>query len=120
MIRNVLRASMRYHALAADYDGTLAHDGGLDEPTAAALRRLRASGRRLLLVGGRELDELIQVCPQVELFDRIVAENGALLCRPDTKEVQVLAEPPPAKFVAALRDAKVPVSVGRVIVATVE
>src|SRR5947209_15381702 len=120
MIRNVVRPSMRYHALAADYDGTLAHDGALDEPTAAALRRLKASGRRLLMVTGRELDELIQVCPQVELFDRIVAENGALLYRPDTKEAQVLAEPPPEKFAAVLRQRKVPVSVGRVIVATVE
>ncbi len=36
---------MRYHALAADYDGTLAHHGMIEEPTWAALRRLRASGR---------------------------------------------------------------------------
>lgn len=112
---------MRYHALAADYDGTLAHDGVLDDATADALRRLKQSGRRLLMVTGRELEELIQVCPQVELFDRIVAENGALLYRPDTKEVRVLAEPPPEEFVRRMRDGNAArLSVGRVIVATIE
>ena len=47
---------MRYLALATDYDGTIAHDGRVDGPTVDALRRLRASGRRLVMVTGRELD----------------------------------------------------------------
>ena len=33
---------MRYHALAADYDGTLAVQGRIDERTLVSLRRLRA------------------------------------------------------------------------------
>jgi HAD superfamily hydrolase (TIGR01484 family) len=112
---------MRYHALAADYDGTLAHDGVLDDTTADALRRLRLSGRRLVMVTGRELEELLAICPHVELFDRIVAENGALVYRPEMKETQVLAEPPPEEFVRRMRAGKAELlSVGRVIVATVE
>ena len=82
---------MRYHALAADYDGTLAHDGVIDVTTADALRQLRQSGRWLLMVTGRELEELLAICPHVELFDRIVAENWAVVFRPETKETQVLA-----------------------------
>ena len=54
---------MRYLALACDYDGTLAHDGRVDEPTLAALERLRGLGRKLLLVTGRELDELLRHLP---------------------------------------------------------
>ena len=46
---------MHYLALASDYDGTLATDGRVDNATIAALERLRDSGRRLLLVTGREL-----------------------------------------------------------------
>jgi len=112
---------MRYLALAADYDGTLAHHGAVDEPTLDALRRLRASGRKLIMVTGRELDELLTVFPHPELFDRIVAENGALLYRPAEKEEKKLAEAPPAGFVAALKARGVgPISVGRVIVATWE
>ena len=50
-----------------------------------------------------------------------MAENGALLYRPATAEEVLLAEPPPAEFIAALRERKVrPLSVGRVIVATFE
>lgn len=50
---------MRYVALATDYDGTLAHHGVVDGPTLEALRRLKESGRRLVLVTGRELPELL-------------------------------------------------------------
>jgi len=110
---------MRYLALACDYDGTLASDGSVDAMTIAALERVRDSGRRLILVTGRELDELLTVFPQVKLFDRVVAENGALLYRPAVGEEEQLAEPPPEQLVTKLRERGVePLSVGRVIVAT--
>ncbi len=83
---------MRYLALATDYDGTLAHHGRVDEPTETALRRLKETGRRLIMVTGRELDELKEVCPQLDLFDRVVAENGALLYRPEAKEEEPLGQ----------------------------
>src|ERR1700722_3881213 len=112
---------MRYLALATDYDGTLAHDGQVDDATLAALSRLRESGRRLLLVTGRELPELQSVFARVDLFDRVVAENGALLYRPGTKEEKILAPAPPPAFLEELQRRGVrPVSVGRVIVATWE
>jgi HAD superfamily hydrolase (TIGR01484 family) len=112
---------VRYHALACDYDGTLATHGVVDQPTLEALDRLRLSGRKLILVTGRELGELQLVFPHLDRFDRVVAENGALLYRPATGEEVLLAEPPPAEFIAALRERKVrPLSVGRVIVATFE
>jgi hydroxymethylpyrimidine pyrophosphatase-like HAD family hydrolase len=112
---------MRHLALATDYDGTLAHHGRVDGPTLAALGRLRATGRRLVLVTGRELGELLGIFPRIDLFDRVVAENGALLYRPEAKEQMVLGAAPPPAFVAELRRRGVgPISVGRVIVATWE
>ncbi|MCI0381293.1 MAG: Cof-type HAD-IIB family hydrolase [Gemmataceae bacterium] len=109
---------MRYQVLACDYDGTLAHDGHVDAPTVRALEQLRARGRRLVLVTGRELDELLTILPEVKLFARVVAENGALLYRPDTGESKLLSPGPPEKLVQALRDREVPISVGHSIVAT--
>lgn len=112
---------MRYLALATDYDGTLARDGQVDDPTLAALERFRDSGRRLILVTGRELEELLQVFPQVDLFERVVAENGALIYRPDGREQKLLGEPPPVALVDAIRQKGVDrLSVGRGIIATVE
>jgi hydroxymethylpyrimidine pyrophosphatase-like HAD family hydrolase len=112
---------MRFSALVTDYDGTLAHDGHVDEVTRAALERLRQAGRKVILVTGRELGELKQVFPDLWLFDRIVAENGALLLDPWTNSLRPLADPPPAPFVEALIRADVkPLSVGQVIVATRE
>jgi hydroxymethylpyrimidine pyrophosphatase-like HAD family hydrolase len=111
---------MRYLALATDYDGTLAADGVVRERTLAALERLRKSGRRAILVTGRELEDLRRVFPRLDLFERVVAENGALLYRPQTREEVVLAEPPPPEVAQWLRARGVPVSTGRVIVATRE
>ena len=110
---------MRYHVLATDYDGTLASGGLVDEATIDALERVRRSGRKLVLVTGRMLDDLMTVFTRLDLFDVVVAENGALVHRPATRESRILAEPPPARFVDALRARGVaPLATGRVIVAT--
>ena len=111
---------MRYHVLAADYDGTLAEHGKVSEATIQALKLLRESGRKLMMVTGRQLPELLSVFPEAcELFDRIVAENGALLYRPSTKETRLLAEPPPPAFARRLSErVGRPLEVGKVIVAT--
>ena len=110
---------MRYHVLASDYDGTLAADGRVDDVTVDALERVRRSGRKLVLVTGRLLDDLGTVFTRLDLFDVVVAENGAVVHHPATRESRVLAEPPPARFVDALRArGVVPLVTGRVIVAT--
>jgi HAD superfamily hydrolase (TIGR01484 family) len=110
---------MRYLALATDYDGTIAHRGNVDDPTLAALERVRASGRKLILVTGREMDDLKRTFEHTDLFDWIVAENGAQLYRPSNQESILLAEPPPPRFAAELKRRGVaPLSVGAVIVAT--
>ena len=93
----------------------------MDAPTLRALDRLRASNRKLILVTGRELDDLIRCMPRLDVFDRVVAENGALIYRPDTKEVRLLAPEPPPSFVERLQaDGVNPLSVGRAIVASWE
>lgn len=106
-------------ALATDYDGTLASEGRVDASVCDALARFKRSGRRLILVTGRELPSLERVFGSTSLFDRIVAENGALLYDPASKTERVLAPPPPASLVEFLRARKVePLSLGRCIVAT--
>src|SRR5919201_2314980 len=110
---------MRYLALACDYDGTLASDGVVAPATIAALEQVRASGRKLLLVTGRELADLQRSFDRVDLFDRVVAENGALLYRPAEDREVTLAPPPSRAFVDALRARGVePLGVGRTIVST--
>src|SRR4051812_33193017 len=112
---------MQYQALACDYDGTIAWHGKVDDDTIAALEKVCESGRKLILVTGRDLDDLARVFPRQDIFHRIVAENGAVLYRPATHEEVLLADPPPKEFSERLiaRGAE-RVSVGRVIVATWE
>jgi hydroxymethylpyrimidine pyrophosphatase-like HAD family hydrolase len=114
------RALEDYLAIATDYDGTIAHDGVVPPETLDALRRLRAAELSLLLVTGRELPSLTLAFPHLNLFDRVVAENGALLYDPGAGTTQWLAPPPPRALLEALRAKSVPFSAGRSIVATVE
>lgn len=112
---------MFFLALAADYDGTIAHHGMVDEKTCAALGRLKQTGRRLILVTGRELAGLKHAFPELNLFDRIVAENGAVIHDPASGREIVIGSPPPPGFVERLIARNVePLSVGHCVVATWE
>jgi hydroxymethylpyrimidine pyrophosphatase-like HAD family hydrolase len=111
---------MRYLALATDYDETIAFDGRVDEPTVEALRRVKAAGLRLVLVTGRELTDLFNTFEDPGLFERIVAENGAVIYDPATQSVESISSAPPPAFVETLERQFVPLSVGHTIVATVE
>jgi hydroxymethylpyrimidine pyrophosphatase-like HAD family hydrolase len=112
---------MRYHILATDYDGTIAHNGAVPDDVVEALERFIGSGRKLVMVTGRELPDLMRVFPHLELFELVVAENGAVLHTPKTRENTALADRPPPEFVDDLRKRGVgPISVGESIVATWE
>jgi hypothetical protein len=107
------------HVFATDYDGTIAVDSRVPEPTARALERVRASGRKLLLVTGRMLPDLRAVCPELDrLFDAVVAENGALLYVPERREVRTLGDAPEPALMDALRRRGVRFDVGTSILAT--
>ena len=110
---------MRYLVLVTDYDGTLAMGGKVDESTLSALERLRMSGRRTILLTGRQLDDLLTVCPTLSVFDYVAAENGAVLYEPRTRQQTLLGKPPPARFLRRLRELTGnSIGVGKVIVDT--
>lgn len=112
---------MHYLILATDYDGTLATHGKVSAATLDALKQFQKSGRKLILVTGRQLEDLCEVFPEVSLFDCVIVENGAVLYYPKTREEILLGSLPPDTFVEALRSQQVdPLSVGKVIVATWE
>lgn len=111
---------MRFRVIATDYDGTLAKDGRVDANTLGTLVGVQGSGRKVVLITGRELDSLRSVFPELDRFDLIMAENGALLYDPSTGEEKPLASAPPAAFVQRLQRSGVnPLSVGRSVVAAV-
>lgn len=109
---------MRYVAIASDYDGTLAKDGFVAPATLSLLEKVRISGRKLILVTGRHLPDLQTVFPELHRFDRVVAENGALLYDPGSREQKVLTETPPDEFMDALRKRKIPFEVGHAIISS--
>src|SRR5438093_2696539 len=117
-LRAASKVPMRYIAFATDYDGTLAAQGSVAEATLRVLDKVKASGRKLILVTGRHLKDLQSVFPRLDLFERVVVENGALLYDPLTREQRVLCEPPPEAFLSLLRQFGVPFEVGRGIVST--
>lgn len=110
---------MRYGVFATDYDGTLAAEGIVAKDTYRALERLKRRGWHLILVTGREVPDLMNIFPDFNVFDLIVAENGALLFNPSSRQQVLLCDPIPDRFAQALARKNVtPLSVGQVIVDT--
>jgi HAD superfamily hydrolase (TIGR01484 family) len=119
LVDTLVKSGYRYHALACDYDGTLAKDGKVGAAVIAALVDLQQSGRKLILVTGRRLEELLAVFPHAYLFNSIVCENGAVIYKPDSKSTRVLTDAVPSFFIERLKQKGVePIDVGHVIAAT--
>src|SRR5256886_2288126 len=109
------------HVFACDYDRTIADGGRCSPEVAAALGRVRESGRKILLVTGRMLSDLRSVCADVDrMFDAVVAENGAVLYFPETREATTLGDAPESALVEELRRRGVPFDRGSSIIATTE
>lgn len=110
---------MHFLALAVDYDGTLAENGSVTPQVCEALMTLKNSGRKLLLITGRELQALKHHFPQLDLFNLVVAENGALLYDPSTTTEELIADPASTELVRRLREKGVsPLSIGQSVIAT--
>ena len=109
---------MYCRAIACDFDGTGAGNHGLAPDVAAALGAARTHGIMVLLVTGRVLEDIQALCPDLSLFDAVVAENGAVVHLPKLQRTIQLAQPPPAEFLGELRARGVPFHAGAVIVGT--
>ena len=110
---------MRFRLLACDYDRTIATDGVVDETVRAALRAVRDSGRFLVLVTGRNMEELLDVFTELRQFDRVVVENGALLLDPHRGLERMLCGAVSVKLLEELRRRGIgPLIVGRSVLST--
>jgi len=105
---------------AVDYDGTIATQGVVSAATIEALTKVRDSGRKLVLVTGRHLSDLKNIFPGLEVFHKVIVENGALIYDPPTLEEKLLCEAPNQQLMDLLSQRKVPFSAGRCILATWE
>lgn len=110
---------MRYKALACDYDGTLAEHNQLEPDQISQLLKLQANGRKLLLVTGRLLEDLLVIIPDISIFDYVVCENGALLYEPRSRKETLIGQAPPERMLQLATERNVqPLYVGRSIVST--
>jgi hydroxymethylpyrimidine pyrophosphatase-like HAD family hydrolase len=95
-----------YLAFATDGDGTLMRGGRMAKATVDALKKLRRSGRKLILVTGETAKQLADF-PHLSLFDCVVAENGGLLQWPGRRATRRLGRKPPTSLIHGLRSAGV-------------
>jgi hydroxymethylpyrimidine pyrophosphatase-like HAD family hydrolase len=109
---------MYCRVIACDFDGTGAANGQMEPQVAAALGKAQAQGFATLLVTGRVLEDVQAACAELQMFDAVVAENGAIvwLCRLG-RTIQ-LGTPPPERFFGELRAGGVPFHTGAVVVGT--
>jgi len=107
-----------FKGLACDFDGTLASEDRIGPEALDALGRARQAGLRLVLVTGRTFFELTRVCGCLDLFDAVVAENGAVLYYPTGAMIRDQGPAPPNRLLSELDRRGIYYQVGRVIVGT--
>jgi hypothetical protein len=105
---------MKFAVLALDYDGTIAQDGKVHPAVVEAVGEARSRGISVVLVTGRILSDLRRVLGNQELFDAIVAENGAVLAFP-RGWTRVLGHPLPESLLSELRRLNVAFASGECI-----
>jgi hydroxymethylpyrimidine pyrophosphatase-like HAD family hydrolase len=108
---------MYRRVLAFDFDGTLAENGAVPQPLQRALMKLHNLGCALFLVTGRRF-EGIPLGVLSDIFDGIVWENGAVICRTATNEVYLPFGYISPNLVEALEEAGIPLEHGLAIVST--
>ncbi|MEM7555813.1 MAG: HAD family hydrolase [Cyanobacteria bacterium P01_A01_bin.84] len=104
-----------FRMLATDYDGTIATGGRITNKVETALLQAKENDFLISIVTGRGFDDLLRVCPQVKVFDLIVAENGSILYFPPQEKIEFLASYPPIEFIAQLMSHSIPFYQNRIM-----
>ena len=107
---------IRLSVLALDYDGTIAVDGVLHADVRDAVAEARGYGITVILVTGRRMADLRRLTSGLQLFDAVVAENGAVVAHPAARRSKLLAQPPPPIFFQELNDRGIRVEAGECVV----
>ena len=105
---------MKFCVLALDYDGTIAENGKPHPAVMEAIQEARARGIVVALVTGRILSDLKVVAGELNMFDAVVAENGAVLAFSNGR-TRVMGRPPPPALLDELCRHQIEFSVGECI-----
>ncbi len=104
--------------LACDLDGTLAENGVVSDESWQALRLAKKAGFILILVTGRTLSTFTSDGPFVEMFEAIVAENGAAVYYTRNDSVVLPFGRVDEDVTRRLRSSGIPLEEGMAILAT--
>jgi hypothetical protein len=109
---------MKLAVIAVDYDGTIAVDGAFDPSVREAIGQARQHGIAVILVTGRRLSDLHHVAGNLNCFDAVVAENGAVLDFPASGRHVTFGHIPAPAFIEELRRSGVAHVAGEVVIET--
>lgn len=109
---------MHLNILVSDLDGTLAHHGHVEPETWHALRAAKAAGITLVLNTGRILATFAPDGPFAELFDAIVAEDGAVVYFPRSDMVLLPFGHLPGALLSRIEALQLPIERGMALIAT--
>ncbi len=113
------RKGVHLTVFATDLDGTLTRDGTIPPSTWAMLRTAKRAGMILFLITGRRLDSFLTLGPFEELFEAIIAENGAVVYFPKRDAIALPFGRLGADLLGRLYTLDIPLELGSSIVATV-
>jgi hydroxymethylpyrimidine pyrophosphatase-like HAD family hydrolase/CheY-like chemotaxis protein len=112
------RRQTHLKVIATDFDGTLVRDGVVPPKTWDLLRQAKTAGLTLILATGRVLATFINTGPFSEIFEVIVAEDGAVVFFPRKNVVKQPFGSIPALVIQRIEELNIPIERGLSIVAS--
>jgi hydroxymethylpyrimidine pyrophosphatase-like HAD family hydrolase len=109
---------MHISVIATDFDGTISEGNRLAPEAGRVLRCWREAGRIAVLVSGRPFEFLRELQEREQVFDLIVAENGAVLYNPHSDEMRLPFGQVPDELVDTLAQLGIPLWRGIAIAGT--
>ncbi len=109
---------MHISIIASDFDGTISQGDRLAPQVKHALQRWRQRGRFTVLVSGRPFEFLHALQEKEQVFDLIVAENGAVLYNPSNDAMALPFGQVPGELLDTLTQVGVPLWKGTAIAGT--
>ena len=113
----MIKDRSNYCAIVTDYDRTLTDNSlMLYEPLLDVLTSLRRYDNiKFLIASGRRLDFLLRGLGSYNIVNAIVAENGAVICLPETNSMYILGEQN-ASIREGLKNSSIPFDAGQVVI----
>ena len=103
-------------AIITDFDRTLSSKNGRIK--SKLLKKMKSLEKPFILVTGKKLEDVKELCKRYHVWQVVIAENGAIIYFPKTKKTVIFTSPYIQQAREILRNSEILIAFGQVIISS--